>query len=81
MTDNDIDMHVGKTLRRLRRSADMSQAELGAQMGVSFQQLQKYENGKNRISASKLYRACCVFQVLPGAFFEGLDRLGVAEAS
>ena len=51
-----IDAHVGTTLRTLRKERGMSQTALGAAGGITFQQIQKYEKGKNRVSASMLYK-------------------------
>src|SRR5262249_2977257 len=58
-------------LRRLLLG--MSQEKLGDELGVTFQQVQKYERGANRIGASRLYRVSKVLQVPVGFFFEGLD--------
>lgn len=61
----------------------MPQKELAKQLGISFQQVQKYESGANRISASKLWQLCDVLDVSPGYFFEGLNprrkRSGTSE--
>ena len=51
----------------------MPQKELARQLGISFQQVQKYESGANRISASKLWQLCGVHDVTPGYLFEGLN--------
>jgi transcriptional regulator with XRE-family HTH domain len=51
---NPTDQHVGIRVRRLRRMLGMSQADLGAALGISFQQVQKYENGVNRLGAGRL---------------------------
>jgi transcriptional regulator with XRE-family HTH domain len=68
-----IDVHVGKLLRAHRQALGFSQEDLGAAIGVSFQQIQKYERATNRMSASKLVEAARVLQIPPGAFFEGLE--------
>ena len=60
-------------MRQRREIAGMPQKELARQLGISFQQVQKYERGANRISASKLWQLCDVLDVPPGYFFEGLD--------
>jgi transcriptional regulator with XRE-family HTH domain len=52
----------------------MSQAELGQELGVSFQQIQKYEKGVNRISAARLYEVCQVLDVPVASVFEGIPR-------
>lgn len=72
MTNKDIDKHVGKTLRTLRELRGISQPELAEEAGISFQQIQKYEKGVNRISASRLYQFCQILRVKPNRFFEGL---------
>jgi transcriptional regulator with XRE-family HTH domain len=53
---NDIDRHVGAQIREQRIAIGMSQETLGGAIGVSFQQVQKYEKGSNRVSASRLWR-------------------------
>ncbi|MFI5024290.1 MAG: helix-turn-helix domain-containing protein [Alphaproteobacteria bacterium] len=69
----DIDQHVGARLRTRRTILGMSQSQLGKAAGITFQQFQKYENGKNRISASKLYRFASVLGVPVSFFFEGVE--------
>ena len=66
-----IDKHVGQRVRERRLQAGLSQLALAGQLGVSFQQLQKYETGRNRISASTLYRLAQLLGVGPAYFFEG----------
>ena len=68
-----VDVHVGTRVRTLRMIRNMTQTKLANQIGISFQQTQKYETGANRISASKLYTIAQVLGVEPGYFFEGLD--------
>jgi transcriptional regulator with XRE-family HTH domain len=67
-----VDIHVGKTMRIIRKAKGVSQETLAAALGVTFQQIQKYELGRNRVSASKLFDAGLALGVAPGAFFEGL---------
>lgn len=67
-----IDEHVGRQLRAIRIFHDMSQQDVAAALGLTFQQIQKYELGKNRISASRLYQLCKLFSVTPMYFYEGL---------
>lgn len=67
-----VDAHVGQRLRLLRKERGLSQTALAARVGVTFQQLQKYETGKNRLSASRLYRLASVLRVDVSAFFDGL---------
>ena len=67
---DETDLHVGKRLRRRRRLLGMTQQELASQVGVRFQQIQKYESGSNRIASSKLMLAAealqCVVTELVG---------------
>lgn len=68
-----IDRHVGMRLRLLRLNHKMSQTELGDRVGVTFQQIQKYERGANRIGASRLWNLCEIFGAEPNFFFDGLN--------
>jgi transcriptional regulator with XRE-family HTH domain len=81
---NTIDVYVGARLRMRRAMLGMSQSKLGAVLGVTFQQIQKYEKGVNRISASRLKQAAGVFDVDVDWFYEGGpaergDKAGFAE--
>ena len=69
-----VDIHVGARVRERRRSLDMSQTALGECLGLTFQQIQKYERGANRISASKLWALSNFFKVPIEWFFEGLGE-------
>ncbi|MDR7220328.1 helix-turn-helix transcriptional regulator [Aminobacter aminovorans] len=69
----DIDITVGRNVRRLRNIAKMSQTDLAPQIGVTFQQLQKYENGTNRVSASKLVLISRALACGLPALFEGVE--------
>jgi transcriptional regulator with XRE-family HTH domain len=71
-----VDVHVGARLRQLRKAAGMSQQMLGERLGLTFQQVQKYERGTNRVSASKLHEAAQILGVAISDFFEGLPGLG-----
>lgn len=71
-TPDAIDIFVGIKLRSLRHERNLSQEGLGQKLGVSFQQIQKYERGTNRISASRLYYAAQALGVRPEYFFEGM---------
>lgn len=71
-----VDRHVGLAIRLRRRALRMSQAALGARVGVTFQQIQKYERGANRISASVLHGLARALACAPGDFFDGLDGAG-----
>jgi transcriptional regulator with XRE-family HTH domain len=69
------DLHVGQKLREARLRARMSQEQLGAGIGVSFQAVQKYEQGENRLSASRLFKAARLLECQIGFFFAGLSSL------
>ncbi len=71
---NLLDAYVGKRLKLRRVMLRMSQDELASMIGVTFQQVQKYENGVNRISASRLFIIAKVLQVDVGFFFFGLEK-------
>lgn len=66
---NTIDAHVGRRIRTLRMSAGVSQSALGDKLGVSFQQIQKYELGKNRIGAGRAFEIAQIFQVPIAALY------------
>lgn len=68
-----VDMHVGARLRMQRHLLGMSQETLGKASGLTFQQIQKYERGLNRISASKLFLMAQILGVSVLYFFEGLE--------
>ena len=76
-----IDVHVGARVRLRRMLMGMSQDKLGDALGLTFQQIQKYEKGVNRISASKLFDISRFFKVDVGYFFDGLAEgaTGMAE--
>ena len=73
-----IDIHVGSRMKIRRILLGFSQSALSSLVGLSFQQIQKYETGANRVSASRLYRFSKALDVSVGYFFEGLDAEGVA---
>jgi transcriptional regulator with XRE-family HTH domain len=75
-THNPIDIHVGKRIRMRRRLLGMSQETLAKALGVSFQQLQKYERGANRVSASRLSTAADFLRVPISFFFADLPPDG-----
>jgi transcriptional regulator with XRE-family HTH domain len=70
-----IDVHIGKRLRQRRSLLGMSQSGLGAAMGVSFQQVQKYERGANRIGATQLFEVSRVLDIPISFFFEDAGAL------
>ncbi len=69
-----VDLYVGARLRIRRKVLGLSQTQLADALGITFQQIQKYERGANRISASKLYEAARLLQSPVSYFFEGLDE-------
>lgn len=73
------DRHVGQRLREARILRGMSQHDLAVAIGLTFQQVQKYEKGSNRISASRLYQIGKVLRLKPAYFFEGLPEYGDKE--
>lgn len=70
----DADRHVARRLRERRISLGMSQQRLARAVGVTFQQVQKYENGSNRISAGMLYELAAALAVPVAHFYDGLDE-------
>ncbi|KQV62217.1 Cro/Cl family transcriptional regulator [Caulobacter sp. Root343] len=79
---NPVDLHVGARIRMRRKILGVSQERLAEDLGLTFQQIQKYERGANRVSASKLYEIAKSLQSSVGYFFEGLadtTREGMAE--
>ena len=78
---NPIDKHVGSRVRMRRVLIGMSQEKLGGALGLTFQQVQKYEKGTNRIGASRLQQIAGVLSVAPAFFFEDMPPAeGRAEA-
>jgi transcriptional regulator with XRE-family HTH domain len=71
-----VDSLVGARIRLLRKRLKMSQAELGKALGVTFQQIQKYENGKNRIGASRLHLAATALNVPISELFDDATETG-----
>ena len=69
---NPVDLHVGGRVRMRRRMLGVSQERLAEALGLTFQQVQKYERGANRVSASKLYDIARFLSVPIAYFFEGL---------
>jgi transcriptional regulator with XRE-family HTH domain len=73
---NRVDKHVGTRVRMRRMMMNMSQSDLGEALGLTFQQIQKYEKGTNRVSASRLHQMAQVLQVPVPFFFDGVAHLG-----
>ncbi len=78
---NPIDIHVGGRVRLRRMMLGMSQERLGEQLGITFQQIQKYEKGTNRIGASRLQNIASVLSVPVGFFFDGAPGQGTNGAA
>ena len=77
---HNVDVHVGKRIRHRRWMIGMTQQQLAEKVGIKFQQIQKYETGMNRVSASRLWDIAQAVEVPVSFFFEGLDKGHVAEA-
>lgn len=71
---NPVDMHVGSRVRLRRTLLGMSQEKLGESLGLTFQQVQKYERGANRIGASRLYELSKILDVPVSFFFDDLPE-------
>ncbi len=74
-----VDVHVGKRIRHRRWLAGMTQQQLAQSVGIKFQQIQKYETGANRVSASRLWDIADALDVDVSFFFEGLAPEETAE--
>ncbi len=74
-----VDVHVGKRIRHRRWLVGMTQQQLAEKVGIKFQQIQKYETGANRVSASRLWDISEALDVPVSFFFEGLDVEAQAE--
>ena len=68
-----VDVHVGQRVRARRKMLGLSQTQLGKDLGVTFQQVQKYERGTNRIGSSRLFRLSAALDVPVAYFFEGAE--------
>ncbi|PDT03879.1 helix-turn-helix domain-containing protein [Rhizobium chutanense] len=71
-----VDIIVGRNVRQFRALRRVSQLELGEALGLTFQQIQKYEKGANRVSASKLHQIAVFLDVEISALFEGVSQFG-----
>ena len=78
-TPNPIDIHVGSRVRLRRMMLSMSQEKLGESLGITFQQIQKYEKGTNRIGASRLQNIARVLSVPVSFFFEDAPSGGTGQ--
>ncbi len=77
---NAIDVHVGQRIRQRRTLLGFSQEKLGEALGLTFQQVQKYERGSNRVGASRLWHVAQVLDVPIGYFYEELPDAAAATA-
>ncbi|AXI45072.1 XRE family transcriptional regulator [Sulfitobacter sp. SK012] len=68
-----VDVHVGRKLKQIRTLRRLSQTDVARQLNLSFQQIQKYEIGSNRVAASRLFELAQIFDVSPAYFFDGLN--------
>ena len=68
-----VDVHVGQRVRARRKMLGLSQTQLGKDLGVTFQQVQKYERGTNRIGSSRLFKMSTTLDVTVAYFFEGAE--------
>jgi len=75
-----VDVHVGKRIRQRRWMVGKTQQQLAEHVGIKFQQIQKYETGMNRVSASRLWDIADALDVKVSFFFEGLATSAEAEA-
>ena len=74
-----VDVHVGKRIRHRRWLVGMTQQQLAEHVGIKFQQIQKYETGANRVSASRLWDIADALDVPVSFFFEGIEERDTAE--
>ncbi len=75
-----VDVHVGKRIRHRRWLVGMTQQQLAEKVGIKFQQIQKYETGANRVSASRLWDIADALDVAVSFFFEGIEDSSVETA-
>ena len=77
----DIDLHLGKRLRRRRRLLGLTQQQLALAVGIRFQQIQKYECGANRISAARLWQLAEALETPVSYFYDGLAEAASRETA
>ncbi len=77
-TPNLVDKHVGRRMRWRRRELKLSQEALAGRLGLTFQQVQKYERGSNRISAGRLYELAKALETSIPYFYHGVEEVGSA---
>lgn len=68
-----VDIHVGKRIKEIRTVRGLTQSNVADHLSISFQQLQKYETGANRVSASRMFELSKLLNITPAFFFEGLE--------
>ncbi|WP_062118103.1 helix-turn-helix domain-containing protein [Aureimonas sp. AU40] len=73
MSNDPIDIHLGKRIERRRLDQGRSLQSVAEDLGITYQQVRKYENGENRVSASTLYRLATALDVPTSFFFEGME--------
>lgn len=81
MSNHPVDAHVGSRLRMRRTLLGLSQQKLGEKLGLTFQQIQKYERGANRIGASRLFELSRILDVKPAFFFEEMPSGSTLQTS
>lgn len=69
----EVDRIIGTVLRTMRKNMSLTQAVLSEKLGITFQQVQKYETGQNRMAASRLYQVCNIMQISMSTFFEEVE--------
>jgi transcriptional regulator with XRE-family HTH domain len=77
----DIDLHLGKRLRRRRRLLGLTQQQLAVAVGIRFQQIQKYECGANRISAARLWQLAEALETPVAYFYDGLAEAAARDSA
>ncbi len=73
MTPDPVDIEIGNRIAARRKALRLTQQELAQACGVTFQQVQKYERGANRVSGSRLYKIAAILEADPADFFPGAD--------
>jgi len=81
MTKQDVDIYVGKRLKQRRTMMGLSQEAVAKAVGITFQQVQKYEKGSNAMNASRLYELACFMNVPVAYFFDGMDKVSATVSS
>ena len=79
--NHPVDIHVGQKIKQRREEIPMTASKLGERLGISFQQVSKYEKASNRVSASRLVDIAHVLDVEPAYFFEGLEYKPMVDIS